>query len=303
VAHSHAHAHGAARGGARHRHRLAWSLGLLAVVFVVELVAGIATSSLALVSDAGHVLTDAAGIGMALAAIHLASRSDRNPQRTFGLYRLEILAALVNAVLLVGVSVYVVWEALARADGTPDIPAGPLAIVAAVGLAANVAVFLLLREGARESLNVEGAYLEVLADLAGSVATLAAAGVIATTGWDAADTVVGVAVGVVILPRASRLAARALRILLQAAPPDVDLARVHDDLATLPGVVDVHDLHVWTLTSDMEVASAHLMVGAGTDPHVVLDAARELLRARYHVAHATLQVEPDDHTGCEEIDW
>jgi cobalt-zinc-cadmium efflux system protein len=300
---AHTHAHGTARAGARHRHRLAWSLALLVVVFVVELVAGIATSSLALISDAGHVLTDAAGIGMALAAIHLANRGDRNPQRTFGLYRLEILAALVNAVLLMGVSAYVVWEAVARADGTPDIPAGPLAAVATVGLAANLVVFLLLREGARESLNVEGAYLEVIADLAGSVATLAAAGVIVTTGWDAADTVVGVAVGIVILPRAWRLAGRTLRILLQAAPPDVDLARVHDDLAALPGVVDVHDLHVWTLTSEMEVASAHLMVAAGTDPHTVLDAARDVLRTQYHVAHATLQVEPDDHTGCEEIDW
>jgi cobalt-zinc-cadmium efflux system protein len=303
VAHAHAHAHGTPRGGFRHRHRLAWSLALLLVVFAVELVAGLLTSSLALLSDAGHVLTDAAGIGMALAAIHLASRGDRNPQRTFGLYRLEILAALANAVLLMGVAGYVVWEAVRRVDGTPEIDAGPLAVVALVGLVANVVVFALLRTGARESLNVEGAYLEVLADLLGSVATLVAAAVIATTGWDAIDTVVGVGVGLVILPRAWQLAGRTLRILLQAAPPDVDLGSVHDDLAALPGVVDVHDLHVWTLTSEMDVASAHLMVGQQTDTHAVLDAARDLLRTRYHVTHATLQVEPADHTGCEEIDW
>ncbi len=303
--HGPGHAHGAAamRAGARHARRLGVSFVLVGVVFVVEAVAGFVTGSLALLSDAGHMLTDVVGLGMALAAIHLASRGGTAGGRSFGLYRLEILAALLNAVLLFGVAGYVLVEAFRRLGDPVEIPAGSVLVVAAVGLVVNVVAFLLLRPGAGESLNVEGAYLEVLADLVGSVAVIVAAAVVGLTGWGWVDPVAGALLGLWILPRTWRLARQALRVLLQAAKPGLDLAAVGRDLAGLPGVVDVHDLHVWTLTSEMEVASAHVMIAAGTGSHAILDRARGVLADRYGIAHATLQVEPDDHSGCDEINW
>jgi cobalt-zinc-cadmium efflux system protein len=301
---SHDHDHGAAlRAGARHRRPLAWAFGLIVGFLVIQVVAGLVTDSLALISDAGHMATDALGLGMALAAIHAASHARMDGTRTFGLYRLEILAALANAVLLFGVAGYVLYEAFARLGDPPHIEPLPVFVVGVVGLGVNVVAFLLLRAGAAESLNVQGAYLEVVSDALGSIGVIVGAIVIGLTDWGWVDPVVAAAIGVFILPRAWRLGREALRVLVQAAPPGVDLAGVRADLAGIPGVVDVHDLHVWTLTSDMEVASAHVMVSAGTDTHAVLDQARHLLVDRHRLHHATLQVEPDDHRGCDEVTW
>jgi cobalt-zinc-cadmium efflux system protein len=299
----HSHSHGSVRAAERHKGRLAIAFGVLATFMVVEVVGGLLTRSLALLSDAGHMLTDVVGLGMALAAIQLASRAGAHPHRTFGLYRLEILAALANAALLVGVAIYVLVEAARRLADPPDVLGAPLLVVATLGLLANLVAFALLREGASESLNLEGAYLEVLADTVGSVGVIVGAVVLQVTGWTWVDPLVGIAIGLWILPRTWRLGAQALRILVQAAPPGTDLGAIEADLGGLAGVVDVHDLHVWTLTSDMEVASAHLMVQGGTDGHAVLDQARSLLIDRYGISHATLQVEPDDHEGCTEIGW
>jgi cobalt-zinc-cadmium efflux system protein len=303
VASDHHHVGPASRAAARHAGRVRLAFGVLLVVFVAEAVAAVATGSLALLSDAGHLLTDLLGLGMTLAAIHVASRGDTSRGRTFGLYRLEILAALANALLLFGVAGYVLAEAVDRWDSPPDVPALAVVAVATVGLVANFVALALLRPGAGASLTLEGAYTEVVADTLGSVAVIVGGAVVATTGWDRVDAVVGVAVGLWILPRTARLAGRAVRILLEAAPAGVDLDRLSSDLAALPGVVDVHDVHVWTLTSEMEAASAHLMVAAGTDGHGVLDQARVLLRDDYGLGHATFQVEPDDHTGCDEVTW
>ncbi len=289
--------------GTRHRSALRVSLVLALVVFVVEAVTAVLANSLALLSDAGHLLTDVAGLGMALAAIGLAARGSDRPHRTFGLYRLEILAALANTVLLLGVAGFVLVEAALRFSDPPAVAGVPVLVVAVVGLVANVVSFALLRRGASESLTVQGAFLDVGADAVGSLGVIVAGVVIQTTGWRLIDPIMGVAIGALILPRSIRLAARALRILLQAAPPDLDIDRLRAELARLPGVVDVHDLHVWTLTSEMEVASAHLMIGAGGDAHAVLDQARSLLRDTYSITHATLQVEPDDHQGCTELAW
>jgi len=298
------HDHGTRESaGGRHRGRLAAAFLLILVVFVVQLVAGLATNSLALLSDAGHLLTDVLGLGMALAAITAAARGRGDPQRSFGLYRLEILAALANAVLLVGVAAYVCWEAVRRFRDPPEVLAGPMLAVAVVGLAANVVAFLLLRQGSRESLNVRGAYLEVVADTLGSVGVIVAGVVLAVTGWPYADPAVAAAIGLFILPRTWQLGREALRILVQAAPDGIPVDVVRRDLAGLDGVVDVHDLHVWTLTSQMDVASAHLMIGPAADGHGVLDRARAMLRDRHRIAHATLQVEPDTHRGCEELRW
>lgn len=299
----HDHSHGSIRAGERHKGRLAIAFGLLATFMVVEVVGGLWSESLALLSDAGHMFTDVLGLGMALAAIQLASRGSARSHHTFGLYRVEILAALANAMLLLGVAGYVVVEALQRFDDPPAVQTGVLLVVAALGLAANLVAFALLREGARESLNVRGAYLEVLADTVGSVAVILAGLVIRATGWGWVDPAVGVAIGLWILPRTLRLAAQAVRVLVQAAPPGVDIDALLADLLAVEGVLDVHDLHVWTLTSEMDVASAHLMVAVGTDSHGVLDKARVVLRDSYRIEHATLQVEPDDHEGCEEVAW
>ena len=301
----HGHNHGAAamRAGARHMRPLLISFGLIVAFLVVQVFTGIVTGSLALLSDAGHMAPDALGLGMALAAIQAASKARVHPRRTFGLYRLEILAALVNAVLLFGVAGYVLFEAVRRLSDAPDVASTPVLIVGILGLIVNVIAFLLLRAGSKESLNLQGAYLEVLADMLGSVGVIVAAIVWGITGWSWVDPVIGAAIGVFILPRAWKLGREALRVLVQAAPARIDLAAMQVQLAGIGGVVDVHDLHVWTLTSDMEVATAHLMVAAGTDSHAVLDQARALLAAQHGITHATLQVEPDDHRGCEEMTW
>jgi cobalt-zinc-cadmium efflux system protein len=303
--HGHSHAHGAAaaRAGARHRGRLGAALALTIAFLVVQVAVGIATGSLALLSDAGHMATDALGLTMALLAIHVASRSTHDRQRTFGLYRLEILAALANAVLLFAVAGYVLIEAGRRLADPPEIASGVVLVVGVVGLAVNLASFALLRSGAKESLNVEGAYVEVMSDALGSLGVIVAATVMTITDWWWVDPLIGAAIGLFILPRAWRLGREAVRILVQAAPSGTDLGAIDADLRAIPGVVDVHDLHVWTLTSDMEVATAHVMVSTGTDAHAVLDQARSLLSDRHGLAHATLQVEPDDHDGCDELSW
>ncbi len=301
--HGHHHGPAAARAGARHARPLLIAFALIVSFLVVQVIVGLATSSLALLSDAGHMATDALGLGMALAAIHAASAARVHPQRTFGLYRLEILAALVNAVLLFAVAGYVLYEAVDRIGDAPHVNSVPVFVVGVLGLVVNLVAFVLLREGAKESLNVQGAYLEVLSDALGSVGVIVAAIVWGVTGWTWVDPVIGAAIGVFILPRAWRLGAEALRVLVQAAPGGLDVAAIHDDLAAIAGVVDVHDVHVWTLTSEMDVATAHLMVAADTPTHGVLDEARSVLADRYGISHATLQVEPDDHRGCDDVSW
>ena len=303
--HSHAHDHGGAavRAGARHVKPLAISFALIVAFLAVQVVVGIVTGSLALLSDAGHMATDALGLGMAIAAIQAASRGRTNPQRTFGLYRLEILAALLNAVLLFAVAGYVLFEAVGRIGDARDIASLPVLVVGVIGLVINVIAFVLLRAGAKESLNMRGAYLEVVSDTLGSFGVIVAAIVWGITGWTWVDPVIGAVIGVFILPRAWRLGREALLVLVQAAPARLDIPALQRELATISGVVDVHDVHVWTLTSEMEVATAHLMVSVGTDSHAVLDQARQLLADQHGITHATLQVEPEDHRGCDELNW
>ncbi len=311
MGHEHDHSPGLAAGqraGAAYRNRLALSFALIGVFFVVEAVAGVLTNSLALLSDAGHMLTDVIGLGMALAAIQLATRFEQRDsssatRHSFGLYRLEILAAFVNSLLLLGVAVWVLVEAARRFLDEPEVLSTPMLVVAGLGLAVNLVAFALLRQGAKESLNVEGAYLEVLADTVGSIGVVVAALSILWFGWTWMDPAIGAAIGLWILPRTWRLGRKSARILLQAAPDHVALDVLHGELSHLDGVVDVHDLHVWTLTSDMEAASAHLMVADGVDAHAVLDQARELLVDRYGIDHGTFQVEPESHTGCHDVTW
>ncbi|MFC7534989.1 cation diffusion facilitator family transporter [Actinoplanes sp. GCM10030250] len=288
------HDHGtrALHGGARHRKNLWWAAGLLTVFMVVEAVAAGLTGSLALLSDAGHMFTDVLAIAMTLAAITAAGRAGTDSRRTFGLYRLEVLAALANALLLAGVAGFVLVQAVRRFSDPPEVPAGWMLLVAIGGLVANIAAFALLRSGAKENIAVRGAYLEVLGDLLGSVGVIVAALVIWGTGWAYADPIVAVVVALMILPRTWSLGRSAVRILVQAAPEHVDITAVRERLAAVPGVCDVHDLHVWTLTSGMDVASAHLSLDAAAELGAVLTVAREALHEDFAIDHATLQVEP-----------
>ena len=300
------HDHGtqALHAGARHRARLWWAAGMLAGFMVVEAAAAIATGSLALLSDAGHMFTDVLGIAMALAAITAAGRAATDSHRTFGLYRLEVLAALANAVLLAAVAGFVLVQAVRRFTGPPDVPAGPMLIVAVGGLVINLVAFGLLRGGASESINVRGAYLEVVGDLLGSAGVIVAAVIIALTGWAYADPIVAVIVALMILPRTLALARDAVRILVQAAPERLDITAVRARLAAVPGVCDVHDLHVWTLTSGMDVASAHLSLEPKAELATVLSTAREALHEDFDIDHATLQVEPvGAEGGCAPAGW
>ena len=303
----HGHGHGHVPQGsasARYAPRLAAALGIGAAFLVAEVLVGVATGSLALISDAGHMLTDVLGLAMALTAIVLARRSGPTYRRTFGLYRAEVLAALANAVLLFGVAAYVLVEAIERLTDPPEVPGLPVLLVAVGGLVANLVAFALLRHGSKESLNLRGAYLEVLADLIGSLGVLVSGLITLTTGWRYADALIGVAIGLFVLPRTFTLARRALRILFQHAPAEVDVERISADLAELAGVCDVHDLHVWTLTSGMEVASAHLTLDPAARSADVLAAAQTLLAEEYSIEHATLQCEPRESAArCQELRW
>jgi cobalt-zinc-cadmium efflux system protein len=299
----HDHSHVDLRAGARHGRRLWWSFALVGGFLVVQVAVGLATQSLALLSDAGHMATDALGLGMALAAITVANRAVQAQHRTFGLYRLEILAALANAVLLFGVATFVMVEAVRRLDDPPEVSSLPVFVVGVIGLVVNLIAVVLLRRGASESLNVRGAYTEVVADALGSVGVIVAAALMWSTGWGWVDPVIGALIGVFILPRAWRLGRDAVRILVQAAPEGLRLSDVTEALMEITGVVDVHDLHVWTLTSDMVVLTAHLTIDDSPEAQVVLHHARSMLSQRFDLQHATLQVETAGAHDCHDMTW
>ncbi|MEU0484652.1 cation diffusion facilitator family transporter [Streptosporangium sp. NPDC006013] len=297
------HGHGHGHAGSRHRWRLAVSFALIGSYFVVELVYGLISGSLALLSDAGHMAADVVTLGAALVATRIATRPDTTGRRSYGSYRAEVFASLLAVLLMLGVAVYVVAEAVGRIGAGAEVSSGPMLIVGAIGLVINVIVLLLLRSGAAESLNVKGAYLEVVADTAGSVGVIAAGWLVAATGQPIWDTLVALAIGVFVAVRAISLGRQVFAVLGQHVPAGMDASAVAGDLVAVEGVRDVHDLHLWTLTSGMNVATAHLVTSDGADSHAVLDQARDLLRRRHNVAHATLQVEPADHLGCDELGW
>ncbi|MEO3875761.1 cation diffusion facilitator family transporter [Nonomuraea sp. B12E4] len=295
------HGHGHAAG--RHRWRLAVSFALIGAYFVVELAYGLISGSLALMSDAGHMAADVVTLGAALVATKIATRPDTTGRRSYGSYRAEVFASLLAVVLMLGVAVYVVAEAIGRLGGPAEVSFGPMLVVGAIGLVVNLIALFLLRSGASESLNVKGAYLEVVADTAGSVGVIIAGWLVAATGQAYWDTLIALAIGVFVAVRAISLGRQVFAVLGQHVPEGMDASAVAADLAAIDGVRDVHDLHLWTLTSGMNVATAHLVTGDQSDHHAVLDQARELLRLRHGVAHATLQVEPADHSGCDELGW
>ncbi|MGH4006793.1 MAG: cation diffusion facilitator family transporter [Pseudonocardiaceae bacterium] len=304
--HGHGHGHG---GAPSDRRRLGWALAIIAVVLLVEVVGVAVTGSLALLADAGHLATDVLGLAVALIASVLAQRPPSH-RRTYGLGRTEVLAAALNALILLVVAGVVVVEATTRLSAPPPVPGVGLLVLGAFGLVGNLAALAVLtrgwsgQDGSRErSLNLRGAMLEVMGDALGSVAVLGAAVVMLTTGWRQADPVASLVIAAMIVPRALVLLREAAHVLLEGTPRGVDAAEVHRVLCAVPGVLDVHDLHLWTITSGRHAVSAHLVVDQARSLHCgdasVLDAAATQLHQQFGLTHSTLQVEHDDHASHE----
>jgi cobalt-zinc-cadmium efflux system protein len=296
----HGHDHAVGHAGGRHAWRLRVALVLIGGFFVVELATGLMSGSLSLLSDAGHMAADVVTLATALVATRLATRPDTTGRRTYGSYRAEVFASGFAVLVMFGMAVYIVVEAVGRIGAAPEIEVGPMLVVGALGLAVNLVAMRLLLAGAGESLNVKGAYMEVVADTAGSVGVIAAGILVAVTGNAFWDTAVALAIGVFVVVRAVPLGRQVLGVLAQHAPHGVDPARVTADLAAIEGVGGVHDVHLWTLTSGMNVATAHLVTEPGADDHAVLDRAQHLMRDEHGIAHATVQLEPAVHAGCDE---
>ncbi|MER0243234.1 cation diffusion facilitator family transporter [Streptomyces sp. HSW2009] len=306
--HQHGHSHAAPPAGATgtaaaaYRGRLRIALGITLTVMVLEILGGLLAGSLALLADAGHMATDAVGLGMALLAIHFAGRP-ASPRRTFGYARAEILAALANCLLLLGVGGYILYEAVSRFLTPAETEGGLTLVFGAIGLVANVISLSLLLRGQSESINVRGAFLEVLADALGSVAVLVSAGVIMASGWQAADPIASLVIGVMIVPRTWKLLRETLNVLLEGAPQDVDTAEVRDHILALPGVEGLHDLHVWTITSGLPVLSAHVVVSPEVLDSVgherLLHELQGCLGEHFDVEHCTFQLEPGGHAAHE----
>ncbi len=274
----------------RYSRRLLVVVGLTGTYMVVEVVGGLLTGSLALLADAGHMATDVLGVGLALFAVWLGGRP-ATPQHTYGYYRAEILAALVNSALLLAVSGYILYEAWRRFQAPPEVQSLPMVAVAGVGLVVNLIGVWLLRAGAAESLNVQGAFLEVVSDLLGSLGTIVAGLIMYFTGWWYADPLFSVFIGLFILPRTWALLREAVGVLLEGTPSHVDLAEVRAVMAKVPGVVAVHDLHVWSLTSGYVALSGHANLAYGVDRDVALADLNATLRQRFGIEHTTIQIE------------
>jgi len=289
--------HAQTSAAAAHRGSLVGVLALTVTYLAVEVLFALLTNSLALLADAGHMLTDVIGLSMALVAVWLARRP-ATASHTYGYFRAEVLAALANSLLLLGVSGYILYEAYRRFMQPPDVQAWPMLVVATVGLGVNVAGLWLLRRGAGESLNVQGAFLEVMSDALGSVGVIAAGVVLLTTGWPYADPAFAAFIGLFILPRTWRLFRKTLTVLLEAAPSNIDMREVESAIRGVEGVTGVHDLHVWTLTSGFVSLTCHCEMDERRDTHQVLADLFSLIHERYGIRHVTIQPELRTlHTG------
>ncbi|MFE1167090.1 cation diffusion facilitator family transporter [Nocardiopsis sp. NPDC058789] len=294
------HDHGPITAGAANSRRLALVLGLMLVVAVVQVTGATFSGSLALLADAGHTVTDSFGVALALAAVWIAARPATS-KRTFGFQRAEILAAAVNAIVLFALCAFIVVEAVDRLRDPAEVSGLGMVVVAAFGLVMNIVAMLVLRSGAKESLNVKGAYLEVMSDALASVGVIVGGLIVWLTGWQQADTLVSLGIAAIIVPRAWALLKEAVHVLLEATPKGMDLSEVREHLMNHPAVIDVHDLHAWTITSGVPVMSAHVVVAEDDlrDSGRMLDELHECLTGHFDVEHSTLQLEPPGHADHE----
>ncbi len=298
MGHEHDHASAAS---IRHEKPLWWALGLIAGFMLVELAAAFATNSLALLSDAAHMATDALALGIALVAVRL-SRRPPDARRSFGYVRTEAMGAMLNGLLLFVLATYILWESVQRFLQPVPVASVGMLVVGVAGLAVNLIAMRLLHAGSGESLNVRGAYLEVWADMIGSVGVILAALVIHYTGWQLADPLIAAAIGLWVLPRAWTLLRQAGNVLMMGVPDGIDLAQVRSALSGLPGVSGVHDLHVWALASSRAAMTAHLVVAADVDQQQLRQRAAAMLHERFDIGHATLQVEGADDCHAAACD-
>jgi cobalt-zinc-cadmium efflux system protein len=295
------HSHGVTATG-RHRRALVTVLSLSGLVAVAEVIGALITGSLVLFADAAHMAADAAGLGLSLLAVYFAARPPAG-RRTFGYARAEILAAMANALLLLAMTAFILYDAIRRLMSPPVVNSGLLIVFGVIALAANVASLLLLRGRQAESLNLRGAFLEVASDALGAAAVIVTGVVIAATGFTRADSIASLAVGLLILPRTWHLLREAVDVLLEASPQGIDLSEVRRHMTEVGGVRDVHDLHAWTITSGLPVLSAHVVV----DPEVfedvrcpaMLDRLQDCLRGHFDIEHSTFQLEPAGHAAHE----
>ena len=292
MGHGHSHAHGHAHGAAASRRILLGALALTVAFGVVQVIGALAFDSLALIADAVHNISDGAAIGLATLAAWAASRPAAG-RRTFGWRRVEILAALVNGLALLGLGIWIVWDAIGRIADPPVVDAGGVLVIGLLGAAANGLVVWLLLRGDRSDLNLEGALRHAAADVAGSLGAALGAVTILATGWNQADAVVALLIGLLVLASSWTLVRRPVEILLEVAPAHLESEEIGRALAAGEGVASVHDLHVWTVTSNMVSLSAHVVARPGADQDAILHNAQELLRERYGIWHATIQIDRD----------
>ncbi|HAY3549943.1 cation diffusion facilitator family transporter [Elizabethkingia meningoseptica] len=280
----------------KHKKNLLIVLSFSATYLIAEVVGGILTNSLALLADAAHMLTDVVGLLLAFIAIKIGERK-ANADKTFGYYRTEILAAVINAVVLLGISVYVLYEAYQRFQNPPEVQSKSMLIVAGIGLLVNIAGMLILRKDSGASLNMKGAYFEVLSDMLTSVGVMIAGVIMLTTGWYYADPLISAGIGLLIIPRTLRLLMEAIHVLLEGTPKDVDIQELRQSLAQIPGVKDLHDLHVWSLTSGVNAMSAHIISDQSIPHNQLLRILTDQATRNFKISHTTFQIEDE---GYEE---
>lgn len=285
-----------ASAGYQNKKQLKTVLLLTGSYLVAEVIGGIVTGSLALLADAGHMLTDVGGLALALFAINMTQRA-ASPNRTYGYYRAEILAALTNAVVLIGISLYILYEAYQRFKNPPEVSSKAMLAVASIGLIINIIGMLILRKGSQQSLNMKGAYFEVLSDMLTSVGVIIAAIIMLTTGWYYADPIISAGIGLFILPRTWILLKDAVGVLLEGTPADVNVALLKEKILKIEGVIDVHDLHVWSLTSGINAMSAHVAIKEGVSAKNILENIQAIIKTEFNIAHTTIQI---DETGYIE---
>lgn len=293
----HGHAHEISAAG-RNKKPLMIVFSLTFFYLIVEVIGAFWTGSLALLADAGHMLTDVAGVGLALLAIWFAEKP-ASPERTYGYYRVEILAALANAVVLIFISLYILYEAYERFKNPPEVQSAGMLAVASVGLVINVVGVFILRSGSKESLNMKGAYFEVLSDMLTSVGVIIAGLIMLTTGWYYADPLISAGIGLFILPRTWALLKDAVGVLLEGTPSDVNIATLRDKLSKLDGIAEIHDLHVWSLTSGVNALSVHAVLASGSEHDEVLDRVHKCCTTEFRITHITAQTEREGF-ACRE---
>jgi len=276
--------------GYLNKRKLVLVLALTGTYLIAEVIGGILTKSLALLADAGHMLTDVGGLALSLFAIIITQRK-ASDKRTYGYYRAEILAALANAVVLIGISIYILYEAYLRFKDPPQVASKPMLVVAVIGLIINVVGMMILRKGSKDSLNMKGAYFEVLSDMLTSVGVIIAGIIMLTTGWYYADPILSACIGLFILPRTWILLKDAVGILLEGTPSDVNIASLRDAITKIDGVENMHDLHVWALTSGVNALSVHIKIKDEYSPTELLQKISTEVKSKFKISHTTIQIE------------